>query len=146
MISFMSNVELPGASTASRPTGRLPGLGLRVVDRDRPLHLHEQVAGEIRRAIASGEAGPGDRLPQAKDLAAVLGVNTNTVLRALRQLRDDGVVEMGRGRATVVAHAPDRGIVVAKAREIVDLAFTHGYTCNELLGLIEQIYEESPRP
>ena len=33
-------------------------------------------------------ARPGDRIPQAKDLAAVLGVNTNTVLRALRLLRD----------------------------------------------------------
>src|ERR1700751_1910245 len=29
------------------------------VDRDDPLELHEQVAGEIRRAIADGEAKPG---------------------------------------------------------------------------------------
>ena len=64
-------------------------LGVKV-DRDEPLELHEQVAGEIRRAIAEGEAKPGERLPPAKDLAAVLGVNTNTVLRALRQLRDEG--------------------------------------------------------
>ena len=32
------------------------------------------MAAEIRRAIAEGEAGPGDRLPPAKDLAAVIGV------------------------------------------------------------------------
>jgi DNA-binding transcriptional MocR family regulator len=57
------------------------------LDRDNPLDLHEQAAGEIRRAIADGEAKPGERLPPAKDLAAILGVNTNTVLRALRQLR-----------------------------------------------------------
>lgn len=44
------------------------------VDRDSPTDHYEQVAGEIRRAIAEGEAGPGDRLPLAKDLAAVLGV------------------------------------------------------------------------
>ena len=49
---------------------------------------HQQVAGEIRRAIADGEVKPGERLPPAKDLAAVLGVNTNTVLRALRDLRE----------------------------------------------------------
>jgi hypothetical protein len=32
----------------------------------------------VRRAIAEGEAKPDGRLPPAKDLAAVLGVNTNT--------------------------------------------------------------------
>src|SRR5207249_10847544 len=52
------------------------------ISRDEPTELHEQVAAEIRRAIADGEARPGERLPPAKDLAAVLGVNTNTVLRA----------------------------------------------------------------
>ena len=53
-------------------------------------------AGEIRRAIAEGEAKPGERSP-AKDLAAVLDVNTNTVLRALRMLRDEGLLEFRRG-------------------------------------------------
>jgi hypothetical protein len=32
------------------------------VDREEPTDLHEQVAGEIRRAIAEGEAKPGERL------------------------------------------------------------------------------------
>ena len=79
------------------------GLSLSAVDRTGSTDLHEQVAGEIRRAIADGEARPGERIPQAKDLAAVLGVHTNTVLRALRMLRDEGLLEVGRGRAIVVA-------------------------------------------
>ena len=58
------------------------------VDRQDPTDLYEQVAAEIRRAIADGEAKPGERLPPAKDLAAILSVNTNTVLRSLRLLRD----------------------------------------------------------
>jgi len=57
------------------------------VDRTDRMPLHEQVAAEVRRAIADGEARAGERIPQAKDLAAVLGVNANTVLRALRLLR-----------------------------------------------------------
>ena len=72
------------------------------VNRHERTELHEQVAAEIRRAIADGEARAGERLPPAKDLAAVLGVNTNTVLRALRQLRDEGLLDFRRGRGVTV--------------------------------------------
>ena len=89
------------------------------VDKTDPTDLYQQVAGEIRRAIAEGEAKPGERLPPAKDLAAVLGVNTNTVLRALRLLRDEGLLEFRRGRGISVAGTPAHGAVVEKARELV---------------------------
>jgi DNA-binding transcriptional MocR family regulator len=49
------------------------------IDREDASPLHEQVAAEIRRSIAEGDAKPGDRLPPARHLAAVMGVNTNTV-------------------------------------------------------------------
>jgi GntR family transcriptional regulator len=107
------------------------------VCRDDPADLHEQVAAEIRRAIADGEAKPGDRLPPAKDLAAVIGVNTNTVLRALRTLRDEGLLEFRRGRGITVAGTPDRGAVTARARELVAFARKHGYGPGELIDIIE---------
>src|SRR5438034_6269390 len=109
------------------------------VDRDEPVRLHEQVAAEIRRAIAEGEAGPGERLPPARDLAAVLGVNTNTVLRALRMLRDDGLLEFRRGRGVTVAGTPQRGAVIARARDLVRFARQQGYRRDELIRLIEEI-------
>ena len=78
---------------------------------------------EIRRAIAEGEARSGERLPPARDLAAVLGVNANTVFRALRTLRDEGLVEFRRGRGvSVTGIAPERSPVVTKARELVAVA------------------------
>jgi len=70
------------------------------VDRTTAVALHDQVAAEIRRAIADGEAGPGERLPLAKDMAAVLGVNKNTVLRALHILRDEGLLDFQRDGAS----------------------------------------------
>ena len=109
------------------------------VDRRDPTDLYEQVAGEIRRAIAEGEAKPGERLPPAKDLAAVLGVNTNTVLRALRVLRDEGLLEFRRGRGISVAGTPERGAVIARARELVDFARGQGYQPDELVKIIEEI-------
>jgi GntR family transcriptional regulator len=116
-----------------------PGLAFDAVDREDPTPLHEQVAAEIRRAISDGEAGPGDRIPQARDLATVLGVNSNTVLRALRMLRDEGLVEMGRGRAIRVTGSPDRGAVIAKTKELIDFARRHGYRRDELIALMYRL-------
>ena len=109
------------------------------VDKSDPTDLYEQVAGEIRRAIADGEAKPGERLPPAKDLAAELGVNTNTVLRALRVLRDEGLLEFRRGRGVTVSGTPERGAVIARARELVEFARLNGYRLNELVEIIEDV-------
>ncbi len=106
------------------------------VDRDEDLALHDQVAAEIRRAIADGEASPGERLPPAKDLAAVLGVNSNTVLRALRLLRDEGLLEFRRGRGVTVAGTPEQGAVLSRARELVDFARRQGYRRDEVIEMI----------
>jgi GntR family transcriptional regulator len=106
------------------------------VDRADPTPLHEQAAAEIRRAIADGQAAPGERLPPARDLAAVLGVNRNTVLRLLR---DEGLLEFRRGRGITVAGTPQRGAVLAQARELVRLARQHGYRRDELIQIIESL-------
>lgn len=109
------------------------------IDKDDVTDLYEQVAGEIRRAIAEGEAKPGERLPAAKDLAAVLGVNPNTVLRALRMLRDEGLLEFRRGRGVSVTGTAQRGAVLARARELVDFARQQGYRTDELIEIIEAV-------
>jgi GntR family transcriptional regulator len=109
------------------------------VDKQDPTDLYEQVAAEIRRAIADGEAKPGERLPPAKDLAAILGVNTNTVLRSLRLLRDEGLLEFRRGRGISVAATPERGAVTQQARELVALARRHGYRTDELVQIIRDV-------
>ncbi len=109
------------------------------IDRDDPTLVFEQVAAEIRRAILDGEAKPGERLPPAKDLAAELGVNTNTVLRSLRLLRDEGLLEFRRGRGVTVAGTPERTAVLDKARELIALARRHGYARDELMRMLESL-------
>src|ERR1700734_2447310 len=106
------------------------------VDRGDPTPLHEQVAGAIRRSIAEGEAKPGERIPKAQDLAAVLGVNTNTVLRALRMLRDEGLIELGRGRTSKVTGSSPQVALTDKVPELLVLARRAGYGVDELLRLI----------
>ena len=107
------------------------------VDRDEPVALHEQVAAEIRRAIAEGEATQGERLPPAVDLATVLGVNKNTVIRALHILRDEGLLDFTRGRGVRVVGSPQRGAVMARIDELLAYARTQGYRRDEVLALIQ---------
>jgi GntR family transcriptional regulator len=112
---------------------------LESIDRADPTPLHDQVAGQIRRAIADGEAKPGERLPPARDLAAVMKVNTNTVLRALRALREEGLLEFRRGLGVRVSGTPQRSAVVAHARELVRFARQQGYQSDELIAIIQNI-------
>jgi GntR family transcriptional regulator len=109
------------------------------VDRSDAVLLHDQVAAEIRRAIADGEAGPGERLPLAKDLAAVLGVNKNTVLRAFHLLRDEGLLDFSRGRGVTVSGTPQRGAVLTRVRDLVEFARHQGYQREEVIDMIASL-------
>jgi GntR family transcriptional regulator len=110
------------------------------IDHSSLVPLHEQVGAAIRRAIADGEISSRERLPPARDLAAVLGVNPNTVYRALRTLRDEGLVEFRRGRGvTITGIAPQRSAVVLKARELIALARRYGYRPEDVADIIRQL-------
>jgi GntR family transcriptional regulator len=109
------------------------------LDHQSPIPLHAQAAAALRRAIADGEAKPGERLPPARDLAGVMGVNTNTVLRALRTLRDEGLLDFRRGRGITVANATDQASLLIQARELVALAQNRGYQLDELITLIKTV-------
>ena len=101
------------------------------------LELHEMVAAEIRRDVANGDVRPGQRLPPARDMAAVLGVHANTVLRALRVLRDEGVLEFRRGRGVTVCGEPERGLIWAQANELLVHARRLGLQRDDVLSIIE---------
>jgi GntR family transcriptional regulator len=109
------------------------------LDRAGPAALHDQVAAQIRRAIADGEAAPGERLPLAKDTAAVLGVNKNTVLRALHVLRDEGLLEFRRGRSITVVGTPRRGTVLTQVRNLMEFARQHGHERSEIIQMIKDL-------
>jgi GntR family transcriptional regulator len=115
------------------------------LNRAGPAALHDQVAAQIRRAIAEGEARPGERLPLAKDIAAVLGVNKNTVLRALHVLRNEGLLEFRRGRGITVSGTPPRGAVLTQVRNLLDFARQHGYDRSEIIQMIKDLPQDAER-
>ena len=107
-----------------------------MIDRTEAVTLHDQVAAEIRRAIEDGEIQLGERLPPAIDLAAVLKVNKNTVLRALHILRDEGILDFTRGRGVRVVGTPERAAVVTKINELLAFARFRGLRREDVITLI----------
>jgi GntR family transcriptional regulator len=75
---------------------------LLTVDPGAPQPLFEQLVASIRNAILAGSVASGERLPTARDLAQSLDINLHTVLRAYQVLRDEGFIELRRGRGAVV--------------------------------------------
>jgi len=112
------------------------------IDRHAGSPLHQQVAAQVRRAIAEGEAGPGERLPPADDLAAVLGVNKNTMLRALHLLREEGLLEFRRGRGIMVAGSPQHGAVLAQVRQLLAFARQQGYGRTDAIQMITDLPQD----
>ncbi|MGW1893223.1 GntR family transcriptional regulator [Streptomyces sp. NPDC002004] len=108
------------------------------VDPGSTVPLGEQIAARVRRAIAEGEVAPGDRLPAARSLADSLGVNLHTVLRGYQRLRDEGLIELRRGRgAVVLAGTPARARLLEHVRALVSEAGALGLTQDELLSLVQ---------
>ncbi|MDA3629550.1 GntR family transcriptional regulator [Saccharopolyspora sp. WRP15-2] len=106
--------------------------------------LHEQAADAIRRAIAAGEVEPGDRLPPARDLAVAMQINANTVLRALRQLRGEGLLEFRRGRGVSVLNRPDpEAALRQKLQELLAEAARHGYRPDDVVEWIAAEKQEA---
>ena len=103
--------------------------------------LYVQVADAVRRQIVDGTI-PGDQvLPAARDLAAALGVNMHTVLRAYAILRDEGLVDLRRRRGAVVkadaAASAQQGQLADIARALVEAARRAGLDRNDVIQLLD---------
>lgn len=64
--------------------------------------IYAQIVRGVERMLASGQMKPGDKLPSARELAAALKVNPNTVIHAYSQLEMARVTETRRGLGTFV--------------------------------------------
>lgn len=93
----------------------------------RPTYL--AIADRLRERIAAGEFSPGNQLPTGRELADEYKVAPNTVLSAIRQLRDEGVVYSRQGRGSFVKEGaidalragadPELQLLAAKLDEVM---------------------------
>jgi DNA-binding FadR family transcriptional regulator len=64
--------------------------------------LVEQVIGQLRQSVLSGEWPVGTRIPNEPTLSEALGVGRNTVREAVRALAHGGILEVRQGDGTYV--------------------------------------------
>jgi GntR family histidine utilization transcriptional repressor len=64
---------------------------------------YARVKGWLKEQLARGRWSPGELMPSEAELVAQFGVSRMTVNRALRELRDEGLVERVQGVGTFAA-------------------------------------------
>ncbi|MFD2645892.1 PLP-dependent aminotransferase family protein [Pseudomonas japonica] len=73
---------------------------------DRRQGLSRQLYQALRARVLDGRLGSGTRLPASRDMAAILGLSRNSVVRAYDQLYAEGFIESRVGDGTYVSQLP----------------------------------------
>ncbi len=111
------------------------------VDPSSATPLFEQLASGIRGEMLRGALEAGQRLPAARDLAESLDINVHTVLRGYQTLRDEGLIELRRGRGAVVTdRARDYEALAALLPQLISEAKKLELPPAALAALIRQAY------
>ena len=61
-----------------------------------------QIVHQVRQALLLGYLRTGDQLPTVKEVVASLAINPNTVVKAYRQLENEGMVTARPGQGTFI--------------------------------------------
>jgi len=75
------------------------------VDAHSPIPIRWQLTEQLKHVIEGGGVPRGQALPSIRELAGFLGINPNTVARAIEDLKRSGYVEARRGKGVFVAPA-----------------------------------------
>ncbi|MGI5340124.1 GntR family transcriptional regulator [Streptomyces sp. CA-181903] len=105
-----------------------------------PLYL--RIKADLEWGMQVGAFAEGSRLPAAGELGEKYGANKNTVLRALRLLRSEGMIDFGRGRPAVVIAAAAPATVAAvyeQLRQLVDVADRSGVSRIAIIDAVRRI-------
>jgi GntR family transcriptional regulator len=105
-----------------------------------PLYL--QLMEQVKHAIETGALRAGDQLPTIRALAQELVMNSNTVVRAYRELEHEGIVELRHGLGAFITESvEERSKLMRKAQAVVQSAVERlrslGATEEEIRRLFE---------
>ena len=110
--------------------------------------IFEQIARQVKYAVANGALRAGELVPSVRELATKLAVNPNTVARAYRDLQADGFLEPLRGEGLrVTKQAVERSrkhrtkLLHERIRLVVVEAKQSGITEEEFYALVNEVWK-----
>jgi DNA-binding transcriptional regulator YhcF (GntR family) len=116
-----------------------------VLDDADPRPPYEQIRARIAAGVAAEELQPGDRLPTVRRLAEDLGVATNTVARAYRELESAGVIETrGRSGSFVTGDQVERRAKEAAAAYLAQVTAL-GLSAADAVALVRHLEQHPVR-
>ena len=112
-----------------------------------PIYL--QLRNQVVIAIAEGKLAPGEQLPTIRALAEESGINMMTVSKAYQLLKQEGYITTDRRSGTVVKPHTEGHTISPDSLQALRLCVSElrlaGVSCEEMLALCQQLYEEGER-
>ncbi|MDD3416860.1 MAG: GntR family transcriptional regulator [Lachnospiraceae bacterium] len=111
--------------------------------------IYEQICGQIKDMVLTGELVPGDMITSVRVLAKELGIGVLTVQKAYDRLQQQGVIEtvVGKGtyitaQNTAIFEDQKNQIVENKIIALIETAKKYEIKVDDLIKLVELLYDE----
>jgi len=123
------------------------------IDPSNGIPIYEQIVRQVKFAIANGALQVAEHVPSVRDMARISAVNPNTVVRAYRELQNDGILKSIRGTGlAVTAEAPTLcrrirlEMIQQRLRSVIEEAAQNQVDWDEIRQLVErEIQHQSER-
>jgi GntR family transcriptional regulator len=118
------------------------------IDFSNNLPIYDQIARQIKFAVAGEVLKPGEMIPSVRELARDLTINPNTVARAYRELQADGVLASIRGTGLVIAETAfercrqdRRELIRSRLRQVLAEARQSRLEADEIFNMVQKEWE-----
>ena len=111
------------------------------------LPIYAQLMDTLKRRIITGRYLPGEKLPSVRELAAVAGINPNTVQRAFSELEREGLIYTQRATGKYVTENADeiksarQELARTQVAEFLSTMQSLGYSVGDVIVLLQSFNE-----
>lgn len=112
--------------------------------------IYEQIASQIKKAIAAGELKAGEALPSIRALASELEVSVITTKRAYEELEKEGLIRSVAGKGFYVCecnrdylHEKELLELERQVQQMLETGKQIGMKKQDMLDMIEELWQEA---